>query len=342
VMKAFRVNTDPTIRALIARTLMGRGGTDLITMLTRSRADLEAIQRDFGRLTYLPSEQQQQALLAFDENWKKLTYSIDQVSQSLGAKLAPILNPVIEGLTAWISANRELFTDAVAQRIQRIAEALAAIPWSERAEQLDRWATNIGKVVEALGGLETILLALAGLKVMQWTAGIVAAFEGIAGAATAAVAAMAGMRSLLGLGLPLALSGDTPRSGSPAAGYGFQEGNIPGPGVDPRPVPSGDAFSRFLRGEIRSPRLNLPAEPIPVPTPRAPLAPVPGMTIPDRYPGLPSATPLPPPPAPPAEIVLRIIVPDGMGVTADTPGVRVVQDHDGAAVGMAFPLDRAR
>ena len=189
VFKAFEVNKNPAVRELLARTLFGRGGIEIIPMLTRSREELKELFATFERVRLPISAEDGENLERYHRSWMVLSTAVGTVATAIGVRLAPVLRPVLDHMTDWIVKNREWIATGIAGRVQSLATYLQSPAFVDIVETTKQWAIRAGEVFDKIGGLKTVLEIKVGIKIASWTAsaaeGFIAIGTAIAGIATA-------------------------------------------------------------------------------------------------------------------------------------------------------------
>jgi len=176
---------DPTRKAALAQALFGRAGTQLLPMMAKGAAGIDAPQEKARRLGLTMSSTDAKAAEDFtdalDALWKVVKMGVFRV----GAALAPVLKQLAETITgvavkvgAWIQANREVIVTVmkVAAAVVTGGIALAAL------------GTIISGLGSALGGLIAVVTGVG--TVFKLLAGVIALLLSPIGAAITAVAAL--------------------------------------------------------------------------------------------------------------------------------------------------------
>jgi len=210
---------DPTRKAGIAMSLLGRSGTNLLPMFAHGAAGIEKLQAEARRLGLTMSGKDAKAAEdltdAFDKLWKVVKMVVFQV----GAALGPALTEIGERMAAWASSaiswigqNRGLIVSLakLAAGIVAAGAALIAVGkavtlftslMSVAATALGALLSPIGMVITAVGALGAYLLTSTqvGGKALDWLGGkfatlkedALAAYQGIGDALAAGDLALA-------------------------------------------------------------------------------------------------------------------------------------------------------
>lgn len=183
VFKAFDANKDPRVQAMIARTLFGRGGLDMMPLFRLTGPARDKMLADFQKMTFTPSEQQEADLAAYHESWLKIDYTVGQVRKQIGTDLAPVLGPALDEMSQFLSDNREAIGQFARANVQGFADWMRQVDWRGNAESARDFARGAGDVIDSLGGVKRVLEGLAIYKGATWAAGIVSGLDSIAVAA---------------------------------------------------------------------------------------------------------------------------------------------------------------
>jgi len=176
---------DPTRKAALAQALFGRAGTQLLPMMAKGAAGIEALQKKARRLGLTMSSEDAKAAEDFTDSldalWKVVKMGVFRV----GAALAPGLKQLAETITsvagkisAWVQANREIIVTVmkVAAAVLAGGIALAAL------------GTIISGLGSALGGLIAVVTTVG--IVFKHLAGVIAFLISPIGLVVAAVTAL--------------------------------------------------------------------------------------------------------------------------------------------------------
>lgn len=206
---------DPAEQAALAAAAFGGAGKKMILMAKGGVADLDDLRKAahrFGLITEADAESAgklDDALIDFKASVKGLEFAI-------GRGLVPVLTPVVEQFTEWITANREVIGLKVAEWFDTVGTALGKafrylrddVDWAKVGDRLavigdvfGKIADAVGWAIDAVGGLENALWLLAGAKLLG-ALGSVATSVGLigTGAAAAGGAGAAGATGAAGAG----------------------------------------------------------------------------------------------------------------------------------------------
>jgi len=119
---------DPTKKAAVAMTLLGRSGTALLPLFEQGAAGIDALQQEARRLGLTMSSEDARAAEVFGDTLDRLWSVVKMTTFHIGAALVPALQKMVEAvidvvvkISAWIQQNR-----AVIVMIAKFAAALVA------------------------------------------------------------------------------------------------------------------------------------------------------------------------------------------------------------------------
>lgn len=159
--KGFALNENPALRARMAMVLMGRAGADMLPLLVRGEGFLEEMGDKARFLGLTLSGDAAKGAKEFEDTWRDLEGATQGLANTVGTKLFPVLRPLIEQLTHWIAANRDLIATGVEKAVKALAAAIGSVDWGRVIHQLAGVARALGAVLEFLGPTGTALAALA-------------------------------------------------------------------------------------------------------------------------------------------------------------------------------------
>jgi len=162
--EAFALNEDPILRSRMATELFGEEmGVNFVDALSQGREAQRALRQEARDLGIVMSGEAATAAEALTDAQTNLAGAARGLGLVIGAKLAPVLTPMIEDLAAWIAANRELIGQRVSEVVGALAETLRGVDWGAVAERIGRIAGTVESVVEAIGGWDRAAVGLVAL-----------------------------------------------------------------------------------------------------------------------------------------------------------------------------------
>ena len=175
----FQRNENQALRTRAATELFGRAGEQLIPMLANGSRALEESRQRFRQYGFSMAESAD-GLAKIDDVFETLQVATEGLTQAIGAGLAPVLGPIAQGLADWVRANRDLIATGIGEWAERTSAAIGAF-FADRGplERLADFAATLSGTVEALGGMQNVLIgfgAIAALPFIAALASIVTAF----------------------------------------------------------------------------------------------------------------------------------------------------------------------
>jgi hypothetical protein len=164
---AIAATKNVQVQGLIARTF---GLEAALPLLRKGPEAIDAYERKVASLGGIMGGEALAAAVKFKESLSFLDIAVQGVRNSIGEKLQPIIGPLIEQLTAWIAANRELISTKVAEFVQGVAQWISRLDFKEIGEQVRQFCADIESLVDKFGGWQNA----AGAVVLAMNAGLLA------------------------------------------------------------------------------------------------------------------------------------------------------------------------
>lgn len=162
---AIQRNTNSSVRARMAIAAFGDAGQKLIPMLqdgSKGLADMEKKAHDLG-LTM--SQDDVKAAASLGDKFTDLGSVFDSFGNTISAKLAPVLGPLIDDLTEFLAKNKDAFAGRLSEAVSKLADSLKKVDFEKLANEAMDCFHAIGELYDKIGGFDTILKALAALMV---------------------------------------------------------------------------------------------------------------------------------------------------------------------------------
>jgi hypothetical protein len=160
IAAAFQATENPALRARMAVALFGRGGQQMIAMLARGPKELHELGKELDRLGYKFSEVDDRNLVGFRHSWIELQTAVGGFTNMLGAKLAPVLGPVVDQFTDWIAANRQWIATQITEKMGEFVRWLRAVDWNAVGRGIRDVFTRTGEWLDKIGGVKVALIGL--------------------------------------------------------------------------------------------------------------------------------------------------------------------------------------
>lgn len=155
-----KIAANAPVQNLIARTFgleamlpVLRQGPDAIKRLT------DAVQAS----GYVMDEAAVKQGAHFQMSLQLLNITAQGLRNTIGNALIPIMGPMVERMTAWIAANRQLIASKIAEAVDSIAKAIDRVNWSGIVGGTESFVKSIQKAVDFVGGWRNALILLIGI-----------------------------------------------------------------------------------------------------------------------------------------------------------------------------------
>ncbi len=182
IADAISRQTDATQKAYIATQFFGKSGQGLIKTLNDGAEGLEAQRKEAEKFGVVMSKEGVAAATLFGDSMTRTRYAIQGVQNSIGEKLLPTLQPMLDAMNDWIAENREWFATSITDGVKDLAVALKDIDIKAVVNGFVSLVKTSFDVFNALGGLKTIGIAIAsiyGIKVVSSIVSTTSALIGI-------------------------------------------------------------------------------------------------------------------------------------------------------------------
>lgn len=163
VADAIARQKDGTQRAYIATQLFGRSGQNLIKLLKGGAAGLAEQRAEAEKFGVIMSQDAVAAATAFGDSMTRNKYAIQGLQNSIGEKLLPVLQPMLDSFNDWIAENREWIATDITDAVKDLAASLKGIDFKGAVQGAISFAKAAFNLFEKLGGLKTVAIAVGGL-----------------------------------------------------------------------------------------------------------------------------------------------------------------------------------
>ncbi len=160
---AFARTRDPAMRAAMAQALFGKGGRDMIPLLMQGGAALQQFQQRANEVRYPFTGEEKHGLEEYHRSMLTLGEAVGGFTNAIGAKLAPVLKPIIDQFTNWIVANRDWIATGIAGAVTSLATSLSQIDVKQTVEGFGHLVgeiTTLGGIVTPTQGIMTAFGAM--------------------------------------------------------------------------------------------------------------------------------------------------------------------------------------
>jgi len=148
------------VQGLVARQF---GLETALPLLRKGAKGIEEYQRKVQEFGGSQSQGSINAAENFGLSLNYLSLAAQGLKTTIGDKLVPILQPFIEKLTSWVSANRDLIATRVSEFVEGFANWIERINFDEVLKGITDFIRGIGEVVDWLGGWKSAALLVMGV-----------------------------------------------------------------------------------------------------------------------------------------------------------------------------------
>ena len=180
IADALSKTQSAAMRSYVATTLFGKSGNDLLPMLIKGGAEMRGFADAMGKVTYRWRPEDKSNMENFERSWITLDAAVKGVQNSIAAKLAPVLTPVIQKFTDFIAKNREWILTGIVDKISDLGKWILRLDFDKIARDTATWTGNISDLVDRFGGLKLIAIGFAATvaaPILGGIASMVAAFR---------------------------------------------------------------------------------------------------------------------------------------------------------------------
>jgi len=160
IVKAIDATNDPAKKAAIASAAFSNSGLKMTRMAeggTKALADLSREAHKYGLISTKQSGDAESGADAI----LNLKRAFAGLSNTIGAKLVPILTPMIQQFADWIAQNRKLVASKLQKFISATAEALKNFDWESFKSGLTSAITMIGTIAKWFASWKIAIAILA-------------------------------------------------------------------------------------------------------------------------------------------------------------------------------------
>ena len=169
--EAFSQNENEAVRARMSVALFGRSGQDLLPVLAGGKEGLEEMSKAAERFGLTLSKEDAESAHKMEESWKDLESAVKGVTLAIGRQLFPVLRPLVERLTEWIAANRELIADKVEKKIEVLAHWIEQIDWEKFGDSVEKVTTFFNDLTDSVGGGSSAMILMTALMLGPFISG---------------------------------------------------------------------------------------------------------------------------------------------------------------------------
>lgn len=177
---SFEKIENPSLRSAAAMALLGKAGAQLLPMFKGGSKAMAEGEDKAKRLGLALGDPQIEAVKDFGDNVSTLMQAIQGLARAIAVQVIPHLEPLVQRMTDWIGANRQLVASRAGEFVQRFAAWLQRVDFDAVLAGIDGFLRGIGQVVDWIGGWNRALVILA-LSMTGLLGPLISIVAGIAG-----------------------------------------------------------------------------------------------------------------------------------------------------------------
>lgn len=138
---------DPLRRNELAMKLFGKSGVELAKMMGDGSKGIKELREEAVRTGNVISDETATLGDAFGDNLDKLREYVQGLKNTLGAALLPVMNEVVQKITAWVDANRELIKQKITEWVEKFSKVVRDLmdPTSQLRQNIDGIVSGLGQ-----------------------------------------------------------------------------------------------------------------------------------------------------------------------------------------------------
>ena len=148
----FKKMPEGIYKSDLAMAVFGKSGADMIPLLQGGSESMKNLMNQADELGMTFSNEEAVAGAEFCDSLDLLKKSARGLTNTIGKQLIPVITPLIQSLAKWITANRELISNKIAEFLEKFKAVLPQIK-----DFLTGIWNGINKTADAMGGWTPIL-----------------------------------------------------------------------------------------------------------------------------------------------------------------------------------------
>ena len=158
---------SPAVRAAMAMAIFGKSGTQLLPMMNKGAAGIEAMQEEARKLGLTASETGVAVGVKLEEALTTLWKVLQKLASTLGSAVAPLLTDfanwlidIVVKATAWIKQNKELIVTIFKVALVVVGAGMALIGLGYAITTLGSVLTGLATIVATVYGAMEVMIAV--------------------------------------------------------------------------------------------------------------------------------------------------------------------------------------
>lgn len=145
------------VQGVVARAF---GLEALLPLLRQGPEAIDAYERKVASLGGVMSNEAVAGAERFQMSLNYLGIATQGVRNAIGERLLPILEPLVQRVTEWIAANRDLIATKVGEFVEGLAHWLNQLDFNEIGRQVREFGGKVEDLVDSMGGWKNAAIAL--------------------------------------------------------------------------------------------------------------------------------------------------------------------------------------
>lgn len=175
---AIKRNTNPAIRTRIAMDALGRSGVDLMPILEKGADGISEMSAEYEKYYGKISPEMLKSMGEGTEAFDKAELAAKGMKLTIGASLIPAVTKLVNPMTEWAAANRQVIAGNLSRWTNNVVEAMKKVDWAKVGHSVMTLAHAAGAVMKFLGPMGTMIAGLVMVfsPLIMSTLGVVRAF----------------------------------------------------------------------------------------------------------------------------------------------------------------------
>ncbi|MFG1461722.1 hypothetical protein V5F77_02400 [Xanthobacter sp. DSM 24535] len=204
ISEAFMKNGNSAQRTAASMLLFGKAGADLIPLLIGGKDGLAKMAQKARDLGIVLSDADVAAADELGDDLEDLGDAVGGVAVQIGAKLAPIIGPIVKDMIEWMKVNKEWLATSIADAVRDLTSYVRDLDFKEIGRQMREFAASADAFAQKVGGWGNVLIGLGAILTAALLAPLLNFSLGLIRLAVdfgKFAASAAGLPVILGLGL---------------------------------------------------------------------------------------------------------------------------------------------
>lgn len=153
---------DKGLQAAASQILLSRSARELLPLMKNISEHSGELSDGFKKYGYVLSDDAIKQSENFHRSSVNLKVALESLGMSIGQRLMPILQPIVDRTLDYVSANRQVLATNIASTILEIAKG-----FNDAWRALHPFLAASWSLIKALGGIKTVVIALTSIYIAQ-------------------------------------------------------------------------------------------------------------------------------------------------------------------------------